>query len=208
MAAALAGDRARSAGSGSSSCAVPDEAAKPGTKPMTIKVSKIREDLADREAIRDCLTRYARSVDRVDEAQLRAVYWEDATDNHITYRGPASGFIEQVIPRLTAIDQTSHMIGNMLIEIERALARVETYFLAFHRLPGPTGAFHDLVVGGRYLDRLEKREDEWRIAERMVVVDWFRDNPDSADWSRGFLGVDVQPGGRKPQDPSYRLFDG
>lgn len=182
-------------------------AANQGTDIMATKVTKIREELADREAIRDCLARYARSVDRVDEAQLRAVYWEDASDDHITYSGPASGFIEQVIPRLMAIDQTSHMIGNMLIELELERANVETYFLAFHRLPEPAGGFHDLVVGGRYLDRMEKRDDEWRISDRKVVVDWFRDNPDSADWSRGFLGVDTRPGGRKPADPSYRLFD-
>jgi hypothetical protein len=49
------------------------------------------------------------------------------------------------------------------------------------------------------------REDEWRICNRVVVVDWFRQYPDSADWSAGPLGQQLSPGGRKPEDPSYVL---
>jgi hypothetical protein len=39
-----------------------------------------------------------------------------------------------------------------------------------------------------------------------VVVDWFRDFPDSADWSNGFMGVPVEPGGHFPDDASYKLL--
>jgi hypothetical protein len=28
------------------------------------------------------------------------------------------------------------------------------------------------LVGGRYLDRFERREGEWRIAKRVVVPEW------------------------------------
>lgn len=39
-------------------------------------------ELLDREAIRDCLYRYCRGIDRGDEAALRSTYWPDAHDNH------------------------------------------------------------------------------------------------------------------------------
>jgi hypothetical protein len=28
------------------------------------------------------------------------------------------------------------------------------------------------IAGGRYLDRLERRDGEWRIAARRVIVEW------------------------------------
>jgi hypothetical protein len=49
---------------------------------MRWTVSHFQDQLADRKAIRHCLLRYARGVDRIDEDLLRSVYWEDATDEH------------------------------------------------------------------------------------------------------------------------------
>ena len=36
------------------------------------------------------------------------------------------------------------------------------------QMTGENAAF-DLLLGGRYLDRLEKRHDEWRISRRTLV---------------------------------------
>ena len=41
-------------------------------------VTEFALELADQEAIRDCLTRYARATDRCDEALLTSVFWPDA----------------------------------------------------------------------------------------------------------------------------------
>lgn len=54
---------------------------------MTIDATVVQE-LLDREAIRDCLTRYAHAVDRGDEAMLRAVYWPGATDDQLSRPAP------------------------------------------------------------------------------------------------------------------------
>ncbi|BEP46256.1 hypothetical protein GmRootV15_68450 (plasmid) [Variovorax sp. V15] len=58
------------------------------------------EALLDREAIRDCLYRYCRGIDRCDEAALRSAYWEDATDCHGAWKGSAEGFIAQALDKL------------------------------------------------------------------------------------------------------------
>jgi hypothetical protein len=88
------------------------------------------EALLDREAIRDCLFRYCRGIDRADEAILRSTYWPDATDCHGAYRGSADGFIAQAIPRLLRGGRGVHQVSNILIELHGAVAAAESSFLA------------------------------------------------------------------------------
>jgi hypothetical protein len=100
-----------------------------------------------------------------------------------------------------------HMIANVLfLSLAADVAHVESYFYGFHRVIGEGGKRQDTIGAGRYLDRFEKRNDEWRIARRVVVTDWFRDYPDSADWEVGPFGMKVPPGGRHPDDLSYSFI--
>ena len=77
--------------------------------------------LADREAIRECLYRYCRGIDRLDEAALRSAYWPDATDRHGPYQGSAAGFIDWALAKLQGGGRLVHFLGNILIEL-RVLA--------------------------------------------------------------------------------------
>ncbi|MCJ2179635.1 nuclear transport factor 2 family protein [Novosphingobium album (ex Hu et al. 2023)] len=171
---------------------------------MTTKVTRIIEELADREAIRECLYRYSRGVDRLDADMVRSAYWPDCIDEHMGFVGNAEEFISWSFPIMGSMDQTMHMISNVLITLDGDTADAESYFYGIHRVNLPDGEKSDVIGAGRYLDRLEKRDDEWRIARRLVVTDWFRQYPDSADWSQGMLGIMVDPGGRYPDDESYR----
>jgi hypothetical protein len=141
-----------------------------------------------------------------DADLLYDVYWPEAIDDHVSFVGSGYDFVKHVIAVLGDMDQTMHKLGNMLIEIHGDIANTETYFDAFHRLRGRGEARTDLIVGGRYVDQLEKRNDRWRIADRVVILDWLRAFPDSADWSKLPLGMAADPGGRKPEDRSYRLM--
>jgi hypothetical protein len=49
---------------------------------MTRTLSQIRDELADREAIRDCLARYCRGVDRFDADILRSDVLGRGDKNH------------------------------------------------------------------------------------------------------------------------------
>jgi hypothetical protein len=168
-------------------------------------VTEFATELADREAIRDCLYRYCRGIDRLDEDLLHDVYWPDAIDEHAGFVGSGDEFIVHVVKALGPLDQTMHAIQNILIEMDGTVARCETYFHAFHRIPEEGGP-RDLIVGGRYLDRMEKRGDVWRIAYRTVMIDWMRYYEDSMDWSNLPLGMAIDPGERKPADRSYALL--
>lgn len=157
--------------------------------------------LLDREAIRDCLYRYCRGIDRADESLLRSAYWPDAHDCHGAYRGPVDGFIAQALPRLRAGGRGVHQISNCLIELHGAMAAVESSFLALQT----TAAAPDKAtfLCGRYLDRFEKRAGEWRIAERTVVYDWIeeRTRPELAQADATLFGPRRPNGARTPQDP-------
>lgn len=172
---------------------------------MTVTVTQLRDEWADREAIRDCIFRYARGVDRADVEMLRSAYWPDAIDEHAgLFSGPASEFIDNAAEGLSKIGQTVHVVANILIRLDGDRAAVESYYYAIHGGQEIDGVVRDFVGAGRYLDRFERRGDEWRIIHRVVAIDWYRDFPDTMDWAVGPFGTgDVGRGGKKPEDRSY-----
>jgi hypothetical protein len=170
---------------------------------MGIKLSQLHEEMVDREAIRDCMYRYARGVDRCDEAMLRSAYWEDAIDDHCLFVGGREELIAWVLPLLRAMEASQHTIGNIFIRLHGDHADAESYYHGYHRVSDGTKIV-DSVQAGRYVDRLEKRDDEWRIARRKVIVDWFREYDDAGDWTKGPAGHSaIKPGERYPVDYSY-----
>ncbi len=174
---------------------------------MVPDVTQLIGELADREAIRDCLHRYCRGVDRCDEEMLRSAYWKDAHDDHVVFAGTREELIAWVMPLLAAREATTHTLSNVIIRLDGDRADSESYFQGYH-VVRVDGALRANLQGGRYLDRLERRGGEWRIAARKVVVDWFREFADAGDWAKGPQGQSqIKPGGRYPQDASYDFLD-
>lgn len=173
---------------------------------MIPTISQLKAEWADREAIRDCLFRYSRGIDRCDMALLRTAYWPGAMDRHTGFCGTIEEFVGWAEPRLRAMPHSVHMLGNILIRLDGARARVESYFWSVNVLSD--GEAREAIVCGRYLDRFERRDDEWRIAERLVVHDWFRQNADTGDWAKGPFGWSgLELGAAAPDDPSYSWLD-
>ncbi len=176
---------------------------------MSVTISQLQNELPHREAIKDCLYRYSRGIDRGDEAMLRSCYWPDATDDHAgLFTGPATEYIDKAVSNTAARCPTQHFVTNILIRIDGDKASVESYYYAVHESMMLNGSLRDLIATGRYLDRFERRGDEWRISARSVAIDWYREYPDTTDWSLGPFGLgDGGRGGRMPADPSYSLLD-
>lgn len=162
--------------------------------------------LLDKDAIRDCLFRYCRGIDRADEAALRSAYWPDAHDVHGAYVGSVEGFIAQALPRLRAGGRGVHQISNILIELHGDVAAVESSFLALQsNVATPT---LETFLCGRYLDRFERRYAQWRIADRTVVYDWIeeRTRPDLAQTNAALFAKRQPIGGRATSDPIYAFL--
>ena len=142
--------------------------------------------MSDSDAIRHVLYTYCRGIDRRRLDLVRSCYHPDATDHHGDYRGGVDGAIEHFHRELDRWDSTSHFIGNVLIDIVEHRARVESYALAHHRRDTTAEKVGiDFVAGVRYVDDFEQRDGEWRIAARVVVVDWTRtDELSDRGWTR------------------------
>jgi SnoaL-like domain len=168
--------------------------------------------IEDRQAIYDVIVRYCRGVDRSDADLVLAAFHEDAIDNHFGVVLPfreAIGTLKAARSGSAPSKTTSmHSIGNVLIELDGDIARCETYVTVVVRIPRDDDAI-DWTHAGRYVDRFERRNGEWRIAYRTVVYDLERfDNvvPASQGLSQARYLDNAERGRRGLEDFSYSIF--
>ncbi|MBY4212536.1 nuclear transport factor 2 family protein [Rhodococcus fascians] len=140
--------------------------------------------LKDRSAITEVLYRYARAVDRQDFDSVLQCYFPDAVDDHGGYVGTVGGLVEDMKLRHRTIDSSMHFVTNIIIDLDPAgrIAEVESYCLCYLRQEPEHGSTEQTLatIKCRYVDRFEKRNNEWRIAARIVVFDESqRDNIDN-----------------------------
>jgi hypothetical protein len=154
--------------------------------------------LAER-AIREVVLRYARGIDRLDLELVRSCYWPEATDVHGTFTGSRDEFVDWVGPLLRRQSMTMHTLANILVESAGDTATAETYGVAYHS-GEPAGDLRwNYAAGFRYVDRLARRDGEWRIADRITVVEWV--TPWDADHARSAkFGALAR---RDSTDPAY-----
>ena len=122
------------------------------------------ESLLAREEIRDVLSRYCRATDRRDWASLRDCYHDDAYDDHGSLVGPIDEFIRISKPFADRVAATMHFMGNIMIELDGDVARVESYVIAHHVIEADDGTSkHD--NWGTPLRR-PLRAPRWRLEDR------------------------------------------
>jgi hypothetical protein len=158
-------------------------------------------EIADRLAIAETLALYCRGIDRCDPEQLAAVFTHDALIDYGDGAKPIAEVIPGLMAGLGSMRLTQHNISNTVIRIAGLTARAETNCVALHIIPTPDGEI-ELVVGGRYLDTLAKRDGRWKIAERLYVMDWNRTAPATMQLEGGLFDGLQRRGGRGSDDPS------
>lgn len=138
--------------------------------------------IQDREAIRDVIGLYAHAIDRRRWDIMQRLFHPDATFGFGPVAGDWRSFVEQARSIIDPCPMTQHNLGQTLIGFAAAdLAHCETYLTATHIVPVgyprpevyPSRSEPYLaIVAGRYVDRFEKRDGEWRIARRQGLYDW------------------------------------
>lgn len=163
--------------------------------------------LLDKQAILELVHAYCNAADRHDNEKFRQLYHEDAWDDHGSFfKGPAMAFIDQLPKIQESMEILHHNVTTVNIKLDGNRAEGEVYILAFHKVRTEEGPF-DLLIGGRYFDKYEKRNGVWKFTHRAVVADWANlhqpsiVNLDNPVIEGAYIG---KPG---PDDPSYSFFE-
>ena len=128
------------------------------------------QELCDRADIHDCIQRYARGMDRRDRALLQSAYHDDAVDEHVGFVGGVDDFIDWAFAYHSTQTRYQHYLLHHTAEIDGDEAHTETYYLFVGTDREP--ANHLTVNGGRYVDRLARRDGRWGIVARVCMVEW------------------------------------
>lgn len=123
----------------------------------------------DRQDILDCLTRFSRGMDRFDRELFLSAFHPDA----VIAAGDFVGGPEALYKWASAIHErgqsaTHHNLLNHTCDIDVDVAHAETYYLYAARNRDQT----NWLAGGRYIDRLERRDGKWKIVLRSNVIEW------------------------------------
>ena len=177
--------------------------------------------LLDKQACAEVMMTYCRAIDHRDEELLRSVFHPGSQHRH-GFVGPSSDpsrpstpeqpgdFVAYALGVLATHTRTHHQLGNIFIEVEGDVAYTEAYFTAYHRMrpkgdpqaaPNAFDTEMDVWVGGRYMDRMERRDNMWKITHRTGLADWRRIE---APASLGYM--DVPPALRMQQSRDDFLY--
>lgn len=133
-------------------------------------------ELLDRHQIQQVMIRYARGLDRLDNALARSCYWDDAIEDHGHFVGNPDDFIAWADTTTLMFESTQHAILNHFCDLQGDDAYCETYF----HFSGVTAQGPNFMATGRYVDHLQKRGGEWRIANRVMIGEGTYDVPKAA----------------------------
>jgi hypothetical protein len=159
------------------------------------------QELSDRAEIHDCMQRYARGIDRQDRALLRSAYHDGAVDDHVGFIGEVDDFIDWALAYHGTQTRYQHYILNHTADIEGDEAHAETYYLFFGTDREP--ANHITISGGRYVDRLERRDGRWAIADRVTVVEFNAESQSQITEEVLAMMVGMPLARHDTTDPSY-----
>lgn len=133
-------------------------------------------EMVDRHEIHQVLLRYARGLDRLDNALARSCYWDDAIEDHGHFVGTPDDFIPWADGTTLAFESTQHAVMNHFCDLQGDEAFCETYY----HFSGVTAEGPNFMSTGRYIDHFQKRNGEWRIANRVTIVEGTYDVPKAA----------------------------
>lgn len=150
------------------------------SRDMAAELATLRADVADlrdRQKIKEVYVNYGRGIDRLDEQSYRKAFWPDArigygTDESHQYGTPSTltpeehWSIHMMKWHKQGLKSWGHFMGNESIDIDHDTAHVEIYVIA---MPMSKDEKPGIMWAGRYVDRLTKKNGEWRIAAREFV---------------------------------------
>jgi hypothetical protein len=146
---------------------------------MTLPQIQLREESADRLAIRQLIDAYAEYADRHDAigqmalftADAHFVVYMDATSTTPSQELHGRDSLAPVLKNLNVCQPTAHCDSQSMIRLNGLRATAETYCIA-HQVLEQNDLRSLMMTAIRYIDTFEKVEDAWYFAERKFLVEW------------------------------------
>lgn len=145
--------------------------------------------LLDEAECRTLLMRYGPAVDWRDRTELDRLFWPDAEVDLGVFKGLGAETPEFLIQNAGQSLRRWHVSSSLSLKVDGESAYAESYAVT-HAITGDGSAeMASHLFLGRYVDRLEKRGGEWRIASRRYLLhgqvsDPYMDNPALAQMTK------------------------
>ena len=168
-------------------------------------LGQLRDDiryLMDRTAILDCIASHARGCDRHDVDLLTGTYDPDGIDMHgaRVSLGPEYAEWANQVHASTSANHL-HNVTTHTCEINGEEAHAESYVMVTLLSPDSTTV---TVMCGRYIDRLVRCDNQWRIAIRRSTVELAYSADARLLQSNFFTAQGYEHGTRDRSDLSYQ----
>jgi len=170
---------------------------------MDAALEKKLREMVDRHEIWQVMMRYGRGLDRLDVELARSCYFDDAIEDHGHFVGTPDDFIQWANQASLSFESIQHGLMNHICELDGDNAHCETYFL----FTGVAAKPPHLLAMGRYIDHFQRRNSEWRIANRVMILERnieLFDNRALAHLPSAYRDGEVQPATRDRNDVSYQ----
>ncbi|MFM6831426.1 MAG: nuclear transport factor 2 family protein [Novosphingobium sp.] len=160
------------------------------------------QELTDRELIFDCIKSSSRGTDRFDVELVASCYHPDAIHDNGVRQVKAQGYGNDANAAHDMLfDAHLHNVTMQLCKIDGDEAHAESYSLGIFLDKGSEAG---RILAGRYIDRLEKRDGEWRIALRRATIEIALEGKAALPFNQSLAGSNYLKGDRNPADISYQ----
>ncbi len=167
-------------------------------------------DLSARLDCMDLVQRWALYRDQGRWPELLSTFHPEGTIAVTWFRGPFVDFVAKSQKAALAAKSTSkHLIGWPIVTLagDRAIAETNVSILGRQML---ADVQVDNLSYGRFLDRIERRDGQWRICERVAIYEKDRLDPvvPGAAFDRMMAEADFSPYPEAYRFLAYRLVNG
>ena len=157
-----------------------------------------------KQALHELNVRYCYGVDRRDQQLLASLWWPESEIDFGLFKGTGKAFAELICAPNPAVEVSYHFASNELFEVDGDRATGRSYVIGVTSIVGENGKT-DQLVGGRYLDKYQRKDGIWKFTDRLFVLDWNINQPGSAIWTEG-IGALARRGRSDRDDVSYSFF--
>ena len=139
------------------------------------------QEVADRLAVQDTVTRMAVLADRRDWQALTGIFADRVRVDYTALTGGApssvagADLVTAWAGALGGYQATQHLVADHLVELDGDTAVATATFQATHYLPNPHGG-PLWTLGGTYRWELVRTQDGWKISAVAMTPQWAEGN--------------------------------